>query len=375
MIQDETVKKLMAISVARSFKAQEYICYEGQLGEEMYIVLKGTVGVYVSNAIGVQTEVARISAGDLFGEMAVFDSLPRSASCIALDDVICVAIGKDNLERLVSSCPDIAIRILENMSGRIRKLNDALYKNESLLQDGEIPDFEVPSEYCYSHEVEEPFHDLSYTESITAPCPICGKNVIVLNLKRKSMTLRKHRSDGRVIYKECEPLWYDVWVCPYCHYSNHYLSFFVMNPFKKDLIQRVLTEKHEAVMKEHADLESPFDLLFLRYIRAIHINRTVDPGNNLLIGRLWLNLYWLFEDSDDKGMWFYAARKASEYLAKALEKGEVPDEHSIHSLELTLASLYTVLSNKPAAAALCDNVLKCDDNQLKKFAYEIKGNV
>ena len=375
MIQDETVKKLMEISVARTFKPQEYICYEGQPGEEMYIVLKGTVGVYVSNDVGAQIEVARVEAGDLFGEMAVFDSLPRSASCIALDEVICVAIGKDNLSRLVSSCPDIAIKILENMSGRIRRLNVALYKHESLLPSGEIPDFEVPSEYCYSHEVEEPDHDLNYTESITSPCPICGKNVIALNLKRKSMSLRKQRNDGRVFYKECEPLWYDIWVCPYCHYSNHYRSFFVMNPFKMDLIQRVLTEKHEPVMKEHADLESPFDQLFIRYIRAIHINRTVDPENDLLIGRLWLNLYWLFEDSDDKGMWFYSARKAIEYLSKAVEKGQIPDEHSLHSIELTLASLHVVLDNKPAAIELCERVLKYNDNQLKKFAYEIRGNM
>ena len=374
MIQDETVKKLIQISVARSFKAQEYICYEGQPGDEMYIVLKGVVGVYVSSAVGTQTEVARITAGDFFGEMAVFDSLPRSASCIALDDVVCVAIGRDNIERLVSTCPEITVKILENMSSRIRRLDNSLYKNKRQLQKWQIPDFKVPSEYCYSHEIEEPPHDLSYTESITAPCPICGKSVTVLNLKRKSMSLRKHRNDGRITYKECEPLWYDVWVCPYCHYSNHYLSFFPMNPFKKDMIKRVLTEKHEAVIKEYSEYISPFDLLFLRYIRAIHINLSVNPEDNLLVGRLWQNLYWLFEESDDKGMMFYTAQQAANYLAKALEREEIQDEPSLHSIELSLASLYTVLGNTDAARELCDRVIRCDDNQLKKFAYEIKGS-
>ena len=375
MIQDETVKKLMEISTARTFKAQEYICFEGQPGEEMYIVLKGVVGVYVSNEVGVQVEAARIETGDFFGEMAVFDNLPRSASCVALEDVICVAIGKDNLERLVSTCPEIALKMLESMSGRIRRLNDTIYKSEKLLKKKEIPKFEIPSEYCYSHDIPEPPHDLNYTESLTAPCPVCGKNVIFLNLKRKMMTLRSHRNDGKMTYKECDPLWYDIWVCPYCHYSNHYLSFFLMNPFKKELIKRVLTEKHEAVLKEHPNLNTPFDLLFLRYIRAIHINRSVNSEDHLLVGRLWLNLYWLFEESEDKGMQFYTARKAIEYFTYAIEKEEIRDETSLHSIELTLASLYTVMGDKAAAIEMCDRVLSCDDSRLKRSAYEIKGAI
>lgn len=374
-MQDSTVKKLMQISVPRTFKPQEYICFEGQPGDEMYIVLKGNVGVYVTDVMGTPIEVAQIPMGDFFGEMAIFDSLPRSASCVALEDVICVAIGKSNIERFIAECPEVTLKMLENMSSRIRKLDDSLYKKDRPIQNWVIPDLTVPSEYCYSHGIDEPTCDPYFTETFTAPCPICGEKVEAVNVKRKSMSLRKQRNDGRLVYKEFEPLWFDIWVCPHCNYTNHYLSFFSVNAYKKDMIERVLREKHNDLVKRHTVYNSPFDQLFMRYIRAIHINLSINPEDNLKIGKLWLNLYWLFEDSDDKGMWFYTARKASEYLSKALERNEIQDETSLHSVELTLASLYSVLGDKAAVIELCDNVLKFNNNQLKKFAFEIRAQV
>ena len=82
-----------------------------------------------------------------------------------------------------------------------------------------------------------------------------------------------------------------------------------------------------------AQRKKPFDQLFMRCIRAIYINLSIDPDDNLKAGKLWLDLYRLFEESDDKGMWFYTARKASEYLAKALEKDEIQGETDRQSTE------------------------------------------
>lgn len=56
----------------------------------MYIILKGSVGIFITSVIGTLTQVATIKVGDFFGEMAIFDNLPRSASCIALEDTMAV---------------------------------------------------------------------------------------------------------------------------------------------------------------------------------------------------------------------------------------------------------------------------------------------
>ena len=97
-MRPETLEQLRKISMPRQFPKDEYICYEGQLGNEMYIILKGEVGVFVTNPIGTLNQVATIGVGDFFGEMAIFDNLPRSASCIALEETIAVAVTKENLD-------------------------------------------------------------------------------------------------------------------------------------------------------------------------------------------------------------------------------------------------------------------------------------
>ena len=375
MIQDETVQKLMQMCTPKSFSANEYICYEGQPGNEMYIVLRGNVGIYMSSAIETQVEISRISAGDLFGEMAIFDDLPRSASCIALDDVICVAIDKTRRLEFVTKCPEMALKLLENLSGRIRRLDNALYKSEKFVQNKKLREFKIPAEYGVSHSVEEPPHDLGFTESLTAECPICGKTVNVLNLKKKTMTEKKRNTDGRIRYVECDPLWYDVWSCPYCHYSNHHLSFFRMIPFKKEFIKQLLHEQHDPVLQAHNNLNTPFDQLFLRYLRAIHINEAINAEDNLLIGRLWLNLYWLFDDAGDEKMKLYCAEQASGFLEKAISGNETKEAYAQQTLSLSLANLYAVLGKKDKAVQMCAAVIDGEDGALKRLGHVLRDSL
>ncbi len=368
MIKDETIKQLSRLSVPRTFKQNEYICYEGQPGHEMYIILRGSVGVYVASAINTMVEVSRIMAGDFFGEMSVFDGSPRSASCIALEDTICVALSKDNLREFFAGCPDMAVKLMENMSGRIRRLDNELYKTEKFVQNTKLPKFTVPAEYSFSHEVEEPHHDLAYTEPVNAPCPVCGKEITVMNLKRSIMSVRKIAQDGRLLYAEYDPLWTDIWSCPYCNYSNHYLSFFRMLPFKREYIKRILKEQHTPVLEQQRKLNTKFDQLFLRYIQAIHINEAVNSTDSLYIGKLWLNLCWLFEDACDDTMRLYCSERAADHIQKALDGGEIKDDAIRYSLTLTLAHRQREIGRTEKAIESCNRAAESEDTRIKKNA-------
>lgn len=374
MIQDETVKQLMAISTPKNFKQNEYICYEGQPGNEMYIILKGSVGVYLTNAIGTMTEVSRIMAGDFFGEMSIFDNLPRSASCIALEDSICVSISKKNLTRFFTNCPEMAGKLLENMSSRIRRLDNELYKTERFVQNLRAPKFTVPEIYSFSHVVEEPPHNLDYTYTHTEACPICGKEISVLNLRKNIMSVRKIDNDRRVHYAECDPLWFEVLSCPYCHYSNHHLSFFRMIPFKREFIKRILKEQHNPVIEDKKFLSTPFDQLVLKYLQAIHINESVNASDNVLIGSLWLDLYWLACDAADENLAMFFAQNAVEKLQKAVTADEISDVAIKCSLALTVAYLLLKIGKKDEAFRFCDIAAESTDSTVKTQAYALKEN-
>ena len=291
-MRTDTIAQLRKISTPKQFPKDEYICQEGQPGDEMYIILKGSVGIFLTNSMGRLYQVATMTDGGFFGEMAIFDNLPRSASCIALEDTICVAVNKDNLKQFLVTCPDIAIQMLNNMSGRVRKMNDELYKSNRVQGTMRLEAFQIPREYSFRHVIKEPYHAPQFLVNTSQRCPICGKWIEMQGIKRHVLQVRSIDTDSRVLYAGCEPLWKEVITCPHCYYSNHYLRFFGVNDMEKDRIKKVLDTEHKPVVEEGQADRSEFDKLVVQYLQAIHINELINANANEWIGGLWRNLYW-----------------------------------------------------------------------------------
>ena len=308
----------------------------------MYIILKGSIGVYLTNFFGNLTEVAKLSEGDFFGEMAIFDNLPRSASCIALEDSICVAITKGNLRDFFVNCPDLAERVVFNMSNRIRNLNNELYKNAYTIKKRRTPRFSVPSAYAFSHTMKEPYQNPRYCRETVRRCPLCGAEIPVKTFSRHLMEVRQIHPDGKIDYVDGNPLWHKVYSCPKCHYSNHFLSFFQVNEGNRDLIRTVLERDQQPVVRAFGK-KAPFDLLVQRYLQAIHLNEVLNPGECVRIGSLWLNLYWLSKEADDNRFAKYCAQRAVKKFRTVLDAGQVPDTETRGSVVLALVNLMDYL--------------------------------
>lgn len=73
--------------------------------------------------------LATLRSGDFFGEMALFEREVRSASVRAVGDVWVLTLEKKTFLRRIHEDPGLVFKILERMSQRIRKLNDALVRN------------------------------------------------------------------------------------------------------------------------------------------------------------------------------------------------------------------------------------------------------
>ena len=265
----------------------------------MYIILRGSVGIYVTNSSDTMSEVAHLGAGEVFGEMSVFDDLPRSASCIAAEDSICIAIGKDDIESAVAACPDVAMMLIGAMSGRIRKLNDEIYKSHS--GDGvHAQEFVFPVEYDRSHDLAEPKHDEKIILSFSHTCPVCHSVIGLKGLKKNEMTPSKPDKTGRVRFMECDPLWYDIWSCPHCGYSRFYRDFFNVPAEAAQNAKAAAENVRKQGAAHEGVLKTRFDKLVMSYLSAIYMDEIIVPGNNELLGRLWLSLYRLCVDAGDE---------------------------------------------------------------------------
>ncbi len=99
----------------RSFIADDVIFREGHIGEELYVIKSGIVEIH-----GGQRVLAILKEGDFFGEMALIDPAPRSASAIAVTDVQLIPISEKQFIELVTETPAFALDLLRILVRRIR---------------------------------------------------------------------------------------------------------------------------------------------------------------------------------------------------------------------------------------------------------------
>lgn len=110
-------------ALGKVFKDGEVIIRQGEVGNCMYVIQEGEVGVYIDQE-GQEIQLAVRKEGDFVGEMAIFERDVRSATIRALGQVRVLTIDKRNFLRRISEDPSLAFRIVETMSSRIRELSE-----------------------------------------------------------------------------------------------------------------------------------------------------------------------------------------------------------------------------------------------------------
>lgn len=121
---------LIAISKEKRAKKNEVIFKEGAVGDAFYLIILGSVRI--STIVpGVGEEALTIlREGEYFGEMALIDDAPRSASAIANEDTLLLLIEKDNFRKLLAKETGIAYKLLwvftKTLSARLRKTDEQL---------------------------------------------------------------------------------------------------------------------------------------------------------------------------------------------------------------------------------------------------------
>jgi CRP/FNR family cyclic AMP-dependent transcriptional regulator len=103
------------------FKAGTFIFREGDEAHELYVIKSGEVRIQIGNRT-----VSGLSADHVFGEMALIDNEPRSASAIAVTDVELVPVSEKQFLFLVSQTPYFALKVMRVLAQRLRVTNKTL---------------------------------------------------------------------------------------------------------------------------------------------------------------------------------------------------------------------------------------------------------
>lgn len=113
--------------LGRIFPDGEIIFREGDEGDRMYVIQSGKVKITKKTPEG-ELAIATLGSGEIFGEMALFDRMPRSATAAALGEARVLGIDKKKLFQSIDKDPTIVFRLLLSMSQRIRRLDEEFMK-------------------------------------------------------------------------------------------------------------------------------------------------------------------------------------------------------------------------------------------------------
>ena len=115
------LRKLARAGTVERFDPNEPIVTAGRRGEAFYIVLSGRASV----RRGRGRRTVEIGPGGYFGEMALIDSGPRSATVVAKSEIMCLLLGREQFGKALESEPSIAFALLRTLAARIRELQES----------------------------------------------------------------------------------------------------------------------------------------------------------------------------------------------------------------------------------------------------------
>ena len=130
-LSDQELEKIAALGVRKKYKKGSIILLEEETGAALFVIVSGKVKIVRMDDDGREVILSILGESDFFGEMAILDGLTRSASVVATSKSELFMIHRRDFLKLLNDYPMVAIALLRELTGRLRKA-DAQIKSLSL---------------------------------------------------------------------------------------------------------------------------------------------------------------------------------------------------------------------------------------------------
>jgi len=127
---DDQLSQIAAIGEIVAFAQEHQIFKEGDKADRFYIIVGGQVRVYGRSTGGEEVEFNIFQAGDHFGELALLDGEPRSASAMCLELTACFTLECDAFRTLINSSPVLLERMFAGLAQMVRRSNNTYFQSE-----------------------------------------------------------------------------------------------------------------------------------------------------------------------------------------------------------------------------------------------------
>ncbi len=202
------VRLLKDMSNMKQFNAGSVIVRDGDAGEEMYILLKGQVGVYKNHLEPNEILLTTLMPGSFFGEMTLFLKKSRTATVVALENVVVLAINRMNTYKFFGSEHEATLSLIQTLCERITASIEACEalktpSSGAIYRDGFFS--EVRKSYLFS--MRRP--DENYIQQFRAGTVILNEGArtdkIYVVLKGGAGVYRNYKKNGETRVAEIMP--------------------------------------------------------------------------------------------------------------------------------------------------------------------------
>jgi CRP-like cAMP-binding protein len=119
--------------VKESYESGDFIFFEGDIESHFYIVETGVVQIFTKGKDGQRINICEIVDGESFGEFALLDQKPRSASAQAITDVTLVKVSQEGFQVLIDELPIWASSMMKSFVERLKNITEVLKEKDQFL--------------------------------------------------------------------------------------------------------------------------------------------------------------------------------------------------------------------------------------------------
>jgi len=125
-LKDDELEAINRVSIIRKFPKDQLILLEDEEGNTLFIIIKGKVKVTTFSEHGKEVIFSILCDGDFFGDMSLLDGKPRSASVVAIEESEIRLIRRSDFISSMEKHPGIALKLLEELTSRLRKADERI---------------------------------------------------------------------------------------------------------------------------------------------------------------------------------------------------------------------------------------------------------
>ncbi|MBO4459766.1 MAG: cyclic nucleotide-binding domain-containing protein [Clostridiales bacterium] len=121
--------------VVKTFSNGEVIIKEGDLGKSIFRLVEGNAGVYADYGKKEQFRLAVLKPGDYFGEMALIEEYPRSATVVAECSVKVIEVPENELNSFFAENPDVILELMDHLGNKVKSMTNDYNEAQALLKE------------------------------------------------------------------------------------------------------------------------------------------------------------------------------------------------------------------------------------------------